>query len=114
MENYKMFRNLLVMAAADQKFTEEEIALLAGRATRWGITDEQFDEALAYTDNAEATVVVPEEPDEQQRLLKNLLEVMAADGELAPVEKRLFALAAAKMGFSGEDLGRLLDEMLAE
>jgi uncharacterized tellurite resistance protein B-like protein len=37
---------------------------------------------------------------------------MAADGQLSEVEKRLFALAAAKMNVDREELDRLIDELL--
>jgi len=38
--------------------------------------------------------------------------MMAADGELAPVEQRLFAEAAAKMGISADQLDKLIDGLL--
>ena len=46
MNDYDMFKNLLVMAAADQSFSEEEIVYLSQRANRLGISEEQFQEAL--------------------------------------------------------------------
>jgi len=33
----QLFHNLVNLAAADQKFTEEEIAFLINRANSWGI-----------------------------------------------------------------------------
>jgi uncharacterized tellurite resistance protein B-like protein len=39
---------------------------------------------------------------------------MAADGQLSEVEKRLFALAAAKMNVDREELDHLIDELLGK
>jgi len=60
MERYEMFKSLMVMAAADRKFTEEEVEFLALRSSRWGITDQQFEEALQYAKDDGATVSIPE------------------------------------------------------
>jgi hypothetical protein len=38
MERLEMFKILMVMAAADKKFTSEEAELLALRSHRWGVT----------------------------------------------------------------------------
>jgi len=112
MEPFEMFKNLMVMAAADQKFTEEEIAFLSMRSNRWGLTDAQFDEALEYVASGHRELVLPECRDERLALLTNLLQLMAADGELAAVEKRLFAEASARMGITGEELDRLIDDLV--
>ena len=112
MEPFEMFKNLMVMAAADQKFTEEEIAFLSMRSSRWGLTDAQFDEALQYVASGRQEMTYPESREQRLMLLRNLLQIMAADGELAPVEKRLFAEASARMEITGEELDRLIDELV--
>jgi len=112
MQRLEMFKILMVMAAADKKFTSEEAELLALRSHRWGLTDEQFKEALEFARSGPTSLPFPEAPKDRERLLRDMLEVMAADGELAPVEKKLYALAAGAMGLSGEDLDEKLDEWL--
>lgn len=112
MNRFEMFKTLMVMAAADGKFSSEEIELLALRSHRWGLSDEQFSESLEFAKSGAETIDFPEDAADRQRLLQDLLEVMAADGELAPVEKRLYALAAAAMGLSAEDLDRKIDKWL--
>jgi uncharacterized tellurite resistance protein B-like protein len=107
-----MFKNLMVMAAADRKFTEEEVEFLALRSSRWGITDQQFEEALQYAKGHGAEVSIPEKQEDRERLLHDLIRMMAADGELAPVEQRLFAEAAAKMGISADQLDKVIDGLL--
>jgi uncharacterized tellurite resistance protein B-like protein len=112
MERFEMFKSLMVMAAADRKFTDEEVEFLALRSSRWGITDQQFEAALQFAKSENAVVSIPEKLEDRERLLRDLIQMMAADGELAPVEQRLFAEAAAKMGISADQLDKVIDELL--
>ena len=112
MERFEMFKILMVMAAADKKFTNEEVELLALRSSRWGLTDEQFTAALEFAKGGAQSLPFPESRESREKLLRDLLEVMAADGELAPVEKKLYALSAAAMGLSAEDLDDKIDQWL--
>jgi len=107
-----MFKILMVMAAADKKSTSEEAELLALPSHRWGLTDAQFADALEFAKSGATSLPFPEDPKDRERLLRDMPEVMAADGELAPVEKKLYALAAVSMGLSGEDHDEKLEEWL--
>jgi uncharacterized tellurite resistance protein B-like protein len=112
MNRFEMFKNLMMMAAADRNFTEEEVQLLSLRASRLGVTDRQFDEAIRLATSGEMQLSIPDTRDEQLKLLRELIEVMAADGELAPEEKQLFASAAARMEITEDELNDLIDQML--
>ncbi len=112
MDRFELFKNLMVMAAADKKFTEEEVEFLALRSSRWGISDQQFEEAFEFAKSNEAEMTIPEGQEERRRLLRDLIRMMAADGELASVEKRLFAEAAAKMGIKPGELEKTIDELM--
>lgn len=112
MERSELFKVLMAMAAADKKFTDEEVEFLALRSHRWGLTDEQFAEALEFAKREPTSLTIPETPQDRERLLRDLLEIMAADGELAPAEKNLYARAAASMGFSADALDERLDQWL--
>lgn len=112
MDRLAQIRNLLVMAAADGSLTEREIDFLMDRCKQWSIPDHEFAEAIRYAISAEAQFSIPESLADRQTMLRDLLRMMAADGELAEVEKRLFATAAVKMGLSDEDLQRLVDSVV--
>lgn len=112
MDRYELFKNLMVMAAADRKFTEEEVEFLSLRSSRWGISDQQFEEAFRFAKSSEAKITIPEGQEERARLLRDLILMMAADGELAAIEKRLFAEAAAKMGIQSDELEKTIDELI--
>jgi uncharacterized tellurite resistance protein B-like protein len=104
--------NLLVMAAADRSLTEREIHFLLNRSVRWGISEQEFSRALDYACSDEAELRIPANPDERLQMLQDLIRMMAADGNLAEVEKRLFATAAAKMRLSGQQIDDIIDSVL--
>jgi hypothetical protein len=104
--------NLLVMAAVDRSFTEREIHFLLNRCVRWGISQQEFARALEYACSDEAELRIPPNKEDRINLLQDLIRVMAADGDLADVEKRLFATAAAKMQFAGPQIDDIIDSVL--
>ena len=112
MDRFESFKNLLVMAAADGKMTEEEVTYLSLRSVRWDITNEQFRAALDYALSPAAQMSLPTTKPECLGMLGDLVRMMAVDGELADVEKQLFALAAAKMNISAAELDQLLTSLL--
>lgn len=111
MDNYEKFRNLMVMVAADQNFAEEEIQFLLQRVDQWGITEAEFETALREASLPEASLTIPRNPEDRREFLLSLLDVMSIDGELAPVEKRLFASVVARLEVSEAELNQLISEL---
>jgi DnaJ-domain-containing protein 1 len=114
MDNLEKFRNLLIMAAADQRMTESELRLLSDRATEWGITDDQFESAIERAVSGTADLTVPSNRDGMRDLLTEMIHMMAADGRISSPEKRLFAVVAAAVGMSTVELDRLIDDVVRE
>jgi uncharacterized tellurite resistance protein B-like protein len=112
MTRSELFKNLMVMAAADGKLTEEEVTFLAQRSSRWGITDTEFAEALKYSISPEAHISIPATKGECIQLLKEMVRMMAADGDLAEIEKNLFAVSAAMMQINDDELDKIFDDVL--
>jgi uncharacterized tellurite resistance protein B-like protein len=100
------------MAAADGSMTEAEISLLTDRAKGWSIPEDEFAAAIRYAISDDARLVLPDTREERVSMLEDLLRMMAADAELAELEKELFATAAVKMGFSNDELKEIIDSML--
>lgn len=113
MDHYDLFNNLMVMAAADGKLTEDEIELLVERGKKWGLSRGEVAAAADFAESDEAEFVFPPTQEERRELLAELIRVMAVDGELADVEKKLFALAAAAMEVSPDELNRIIDALIA-
>ena len=114
MDPADQFRNLLLMAASDGRMSEAELRLLSHRAAEWGITDDQFEDALQDAISGRASLVLPPDPDDRTRLLKELIRMMAADGRMADSEKQLFAVASSILGVGPDELNRLIDAVLEE
>jgi uncharacterized tellurite resistance protein B-like protein len=104
-------RNLLVMAASDGSLTEREIRYLMDRCQKWGVPDSLVAEAIQYALSPDAALAIPPRPAERREMLKDLITMMAADGDLAETERNLFAVAAAKMGVSVSELNELIDKI---
>jgi uncharacterized tellurite resistance protein B-like protein len=108
-----LFHNLVNLAAADCRFTDEELEFLAQRAERWGVSTEEFDAAIAGISTGVAQIDLPRLPQARRQLLREMIRLMAADGELAEIEKRLCAVASAKMDFSSQEFEELLESVLS-
>ena len=111
MNRADMFKNLVLMAACDGKLADEEAALLGSRAVRWGLTQEQVDDAIDNANQPDYQLVIPVTHIERVEMIRELIRMMAADGELHHVEKRLCAAAAAVMEIAPEEFDQILDTM---
>lgn len=114
MDKLETFHNLVNMAAIDNKFTEEEVQYLAQRANQWQISSDEFETALAGISEGQLEVNIPEGFEARVVLMKEMIRMMAIDGELADMEKRLCAQASGKMDFTTQQFGQILDEVIAE
>lgn len=114
MNHLDRFKNLLVMADIDGKVTDEELQFLANRAQRWGVTDVEFQTAVQEALAHRGDLLIPSRQSERLEMLRDLLRMMAADGELSDVEKGLYATAAGYMDIGQDELNRLIDEVLAQ
>ncbi|XZE53771.1 TerB family tellurite resistance protein [Planctomycetaceae bacterium SH139] len=111
MERFEQLRNLVVMAVADGMLAEDELSLLAERCVQLGLDEEELRASVSFALSDEAALKLPSDPAEQEALLSDLIRMMAADGQLAEAEKRLFALAAAKMNFDTDRVNQLIDRL---
>ena len=102
------------MAFADGSLGEREANLVADRCVELGLDDYDLSLAIKSGLSDGAMLEVPSGQSEREALLRDLIRIMAADGRLDEGEKRLFALAAAKMSISAADVERLIDETLTQ
>ncbi len=112
MDKMDLFRNLVVMAAIDRRFTQEEFELLSVRAAQLGLSDEQFRSTIDFALSEEAALELPVAGPDRAQMLRELVRMMVVDGELADIEKELFAVAAAQMGIGEAEVAEILDGML--
>ncbi|OYP28883.1 hypothetical protein [Rhodopirellula sp. MGV] len=111
-DRVRQLRNLVVMAFADGSLGEREVDFVAQRCHELGLGEAELSQAIRYGLGDDAALELPTEGPQREALLVDLIKMMAADGVLDENEKRLFALAAAKMEVGAERLNQLLDETL--
>ena len=109
MDHKHLFRNLMVVAAIDGKMTEAEITYLSLRATRWGLTEAEFQADVEYARSRDAELVIPPGRKDREELLQYMVRIMAIDGVISDLERTLFAVAAARMQISTEELNHVID-----
>jgi hypothetical protein len=114
MSHLELFHSLVNLAAVDNKFTDEEIQFLAERAEKWNISSDEFETAIAGISTGELQVKIPESFEDRVVMLKEMVRLMAVDGELAETEKRLCAYASGRMDFTTQQFSQILDEVIQE
>ena len=107
-------RNLIVMAFADGSLGEREVNLVADRCADLGLDEYDLQKSVEFGLGDDAALKLPTVEEDRVELMKDLIRMMAADGHLDEGEKRLFALAAAKMAMSAATVEKLIDETLAK
>lgn len=114
MTHLDQLKNMVIMAASDGSLSEHEIAFLVDRCAELGLDEEDLESAIAFALSEKASIRLPEDKAEQMQLLSDLVRMMGADGRLSEVEKRLFALAAAKMGISRSEINSVIDDLVGK
>ena len=114
MNKIELFHSLVNLAASDNKFTDEEVRFLVQRAEQWNISSDEFETAVAGISTGEIEVKIPESFEDKVLMLKEMIRLMAIDGELAETEKRLCAYASGQMEFSSAQFAQILDEVIEE
>lgn len=114
MDKLEVFHALIHFAAVDGKFRAEELEFLAIRANAWDIHTDEFETAIAGIQEGGIEIPVPESYEDRVMLLKEMIKLMAADGEMAEAEKRICAMASSRMDFTNEQFAQLLDEVIRD
>lgn len=114
MSPIERIRHLLAMAAADSRMNEAELGFLSERAFELGVSEDEFHQALQAAVKGDIQLTIPGGAAERRQLLKDLIMMMAADGELQDREKELFAHIAGAMELSTEDLHQVIDATIGE
>ena len=100
-------KNLVMLAAADDRLTDSEMAVLLAVASREDITPEQFNEVI---DNPESvTITLPEDEETKLAYLRDMVAMMMIDGELDEHELAICKIYAMALGYRGS----IVDGMIA-
>lgn len=100
-------KNLVMLATADGRFTDSELAVLLAVASRENITPEEFNKVMEDPDSI--TIELPEDEDTKLAYLRDMVAMMMVDGELDEQELAICKLYAMALGYRGS----IVDGMIA-
>ena len=100
-------KNLVMLAAADGRLTDSEMAVLVAVASRENITPEQFNEVIDNPDSV--TITLPDDEDTKLAYLRDMVAMMMIDGELDEDEMAICKIYAMALGYRGS----IIDGMIA-
>lgn len=90
-------KNLVMLAAADQKLTDSEMAVLLAVASRENITPDEFNRVIDDPDSVNITL--PEDEETKLAYLRDMVAMMMIDGELDEHEMAICKLYAMTLGY---------------
>ena len=100
-------KNLVMLAAADDRITDSELAVLLAVASRENISPEDFSNVLENPDSV--TIELPEDEDTKLAYLRDMVAMMMIDGELDEQEMAICKIYAMALGYRGS----IVDGMIA-
>ena len=108
-ENQRLgqLKNLVMLASADEKMTDSEMAVLIAVASRENITPEEFNKVIDDPDSVNITL--PEDEETKLAYLRDMVAMMMIDGELDEQEMAICKLYAMALGYRGS----IVDGMIA-
>ena len=100
-------KNLVMLASADERVTDSEMAVLLAVASRENITPEDFNKVIDDPDSVNITL--PEDEETKLAYLRDMVAMMMIDGELDEQELAICKLYAMALGYRGS----IVDGMIA-
>jgi uncharacterized tellurite resistance protein B-like protein len=100
-------KNLVMLASADERITDSEMAVLLAVASRENITPEQFSQVIEDPDSV--SITLPEDEDTKLAYMRDMVALMMIDGELDEQELAIYKLYAMALGYRGS----IIDGMMA-
>lgn len=100
------FRNLVSLCAADGKIEEIELVALTKIAYEQGIPLERLNVMLSKAH--EYQYIIPQNLHEKEKQLQQMIQLAWVDGELAPAEVELISMVSQKLGFTKDELEKVL------
>ena len=100
-------KNLVMLASADGRFTDSEMAVLVAVASRENISPEEFNRVMENPDSVNITL--PEDEETKLAYLRDMVAMMMIDGELDEQELAICKIYAMALGYRGS----IVDGMIA-
>lgn len=102
------FRNLVSLSAADGRIEELERVALSKIAYQHGIPPDRLNVMLLKA--SEYVYLIPQNNEEREKQLDEMIDLAWVDGEFAHAEKELIRMVAGKLGFSPGEMEGILNK----
>ena len=108
MDNKKLgqVKNLIMLALADGKASESELALIAAVASREELTQEQLDNLIDHPDSVR--IELPEDEDQKLCYMEDMVSLMMIDGDLDDNEMAMCKIYAIMLGYESDIVERMI------
>ncbi len=101
------FRNLVSLSAIDGKIEEIERVALSKIAFEQGLPLDRLNLMLNRAN--EYTYLIPQNTEEREKQLEEMIKLALVDGEFAPAELELIEMVAEKLSFTKPELDTILE-----
>lgn len=99
-------KNLIMLALADGKATESELALIASIASREELTQEQLDHLIEHPDTVH--IELPENDEQKLQYIQDMVALMMIDGDLDDNELAMCKLYAIMLGYESSIVEKMV------
>ncbi|NLA24698.1 MAG: TIM44-like domain-containing protein [Bacteroidales bacterium] len=83
------FNNVLIMIAADGKFTEEEVKFAGSIARKWGYNRKKVQGFIEHAKNYNLSIKMPDDMKSRQKVYKLMQKAAQIDNEVHPKEQEI-------------------------
>jgi uncharacterized tellurite resistance protein B-like protein len=101
------FRNLVSLSAIDGKIEDVERVALSKIAFEQGLPLERLN--LMLNRASEYVYLIPQNNEEREKQLEQMINLALVDGEFAPAEKELIQMVAEKLGFTKQEFEVIIE-----
>ena len=109
-ERLGQLKNLVMLAAADGRVTDSELAVLLAVASRENISPDDFNRVMEDPDSV--TISLPEDEDTKLAYLRDMVALMMIDGELDEQELAICKIYAMALGYRSSIVNGMIDGII--
>lgn len=99
-------KNLIMLALADGKATESELALIASIASREELTQEQLDHLIEHPGTVH--IELPENDEQKLQYIQDMVALMMIDGDLDDNELAMCKIYAIMLGYESSIVEKMV------
>lgn len=99
-------KNLIMLALADGKATESELALIASIASREELTQDQLDHLIEHPDTVH--IELPENDEQKLQYIQDMVALMMIDGDLDDNELAMCKIYAIMLGYESSIVEKMV------